>query len=213
MGSADRGTEPPTPPHLAKPIPRFLKATLVGGFLFMVPLILLIVVLRHGMELAGKVADPVTSHFPVHHVAGLAVTTVAALVLILMLSFVIGLAVQTSPGRRLREALEWRILGKLPGYVVLKSMLTGSTGLENESEVAVVLARIEDAWQIAFLVETHDDGQQTVFLPGAPSPSSGTVIFLPADRVRRVDVTLHQAVGALRHFGRGSKDLLRGKLS
>ncbi|HTR04952.1 MAG TPA: hypothetical protein VMN82_17320 [Thermoanaerobaculia bacterium] len=44
-------------------------------------------------------------------------------------------------------------------------------------------------------------------------PSSGTVMYLPAERVRKVDVTLHQAVGVLRHFGRGSRELLRGRLS
>jgi len=38
-------------------------------------------------------------------------------------------------------------------------------------------------------------------------------MYLPAERVRKVDVTLHQAVGVLRHFGRGSRELLRGRLS
>ncbi len=194
-------------------ITRFLKATLVGGILFMVPLILLLMVLRQGLDIAEKVAEPVAQRFPVHHVLGLTVTTIAAVVLIVVVSFLLGLAVRTSIGRRLREEMEWRILGKVPGYVVLKSMLTGSTGMENEEELAVVLARIEDAWQLAFLVETHDDGQQTVYVPGAPSPSSGSIFYLPADRVRRVDLSIHQAVAVIRRFGRGSKDLLRGKLT
>lgn len=194
-------------------ITRFLKATLVGGLLFMVPIIVLLMVLRRGLELAEKVAEPVAERFPVHRVLGLAVTTIVAVILIVVISFLLGLAVRTAIGRRMREEMEWRILGKVPGYVVLKSMLTGSTGMENEEEVAVVLARIEDAWQLAFLVETHDDGQQTVYLPGAPSPASGSIFYLPADRVRRVDITTHQAVAAIRRFGRGSKDLLRGKLT
>jgi hypothetical protein len=42
----------------------FLKSTLVGGVMFMVPVTLALVALRHAMALAGKVAQPIAANFP-----------------------------------------------------------------------------------------------------------------------------------------------------
>ena len=196
-----------------KLIPRFLKATIVGGLLFMVPLILMLLVLKQGVEIVRKVVGPLAARFPYHTIAGVGVTTILAVALILVVSFVLGLAAQTSTGRRVREWLEWTILGKVPGYAMLKGVLQGTTGLETEGEVSVALARLEDAWQLAFVVEVHEDGHRTVYVPGAPSPASGSIYYLPEDRVRPIDVPMHQALASIRRLGAGSKELLRGKLS
>jgi len=106
-----------------KLIPRFLKATIVGGLLFMVPIILMIVVLQKGVGMLRKVVVPLAAPFPYHKIAGVGVATILAVVLIAVVSFVLGLAAQTSTGRRFRERLEWTILGKVPGYAMLKVML------------------------------------------------------------------------------------------
>jgi len=194
-------------------VPRFVKATIVGGLLFMVPIILMLLVLKQAVGMVRKAVTPVAVHFPYHTIAGVSVTTILAAVLIVVVSFLLGLVAQTAAGRRVREWLEWTVLGKMPGYAILKGMLQGSTGLEHEDGVRVVLARLEDAWQIAFLVETHADGQCVVFVPGAPSPTSGSIYFLPEDRVRPTDIPMAKALSTIRHMGAGSEELLRGKLS
>ncbi len=196
-----------------KLIPRFVKATIVGGFLFVIPLILMGLVLRRGLDLVGKVVGPLAAHFPDHRIMGVGLTTVLSAVVILIGSFVLGLAAQTAAGRRVREWLEWTILGKMPGYAMVKGILQGSTGLEGEEAARVVLARFENAWQLAVLVETHSDGHCAVYVPGAPSPASGAIYFLPADRVRPTDIPMAKALATLRHFGAGSEELLRGRLS
>lgn len=194
-------------------IPRFVKATIVGGLLFMVPIILMLLVLKQALGMVRKVVTPVAVHFPDHTILGVSATTMLAAVLIVVTSFFMGLAAQTSAGRRLREWLEWTVLGKVPGYAMLKGVLQGSTGLEGEPAVQIVLARLEDAWQLAFLVETHADGQRAVYVPGAPNPASGSIYFLPADRVRPTDIPMTKALATIRRFGAGSDELLRGKLS
>jgi len=193
-------------------IPRFVKATIVGGLLFMVPIILMLLVLKQVVEMVRKVVTPLAAQFPYNTIAGVGVTTILAAILIVVVSFLLGLAAQTNAGRRTREWLEWTVLGKVPGYAILKGILKGSTGLEDEEDVQVVLARLEDAWQIAFLVEAHADGQCAVFVPGAPSPTSGSVYFLPKDRVRSTDIPMAKALMMIRHMGGGSEELLRGRL-
>jgi len=39
-------------------IKSFLQATLVGGLMFLVPVVLVAVVLRHALQFAGKIAKP-----------------------------------------------------------------------------------------------------------------------------------------------------------
>jgi uncharacterized membrane protein len=73
----------------------------------------------------------------------------------------------------------------------------------------VILVRIEDAWQIGFLMERMEDGQVVVFVPGAPGVSSGSVYFMTPERIRPLDVPMSQAVSCLRRLGRGSAALIR----
>jgi uncharacterized membrane protein len=39
---------------------RFLKTTIVGGVLFLVPVVVVLLVLEHAMRFAGKIAKPIT---------------------------------------------------------------------------------------------------------------------------------------------------------
>ncbi len=42
----------------------FFKATVIGGLLFMVPLILMILVLQKGLGIVEKIVVPIAKHFP-----------------------------------------------------------------------------------------------------------------------------------------------------
>jgi uncharacterized membrane protein len=191
----------------------FLKSTVVGGLLFMVPLILFVVVLQKGMNIVGKIVVPLAKRFPEHTILGVGITTILSIAVIVILSFLFGLIARTAAGRRVRDWVEYTIMGRVPGYAVVKGMIQGATGLENEKDAQVALIRIEDAWQLGFVVEVHPDGHRTVYVPGAPNPSSGSVFYMTEDRIRPVDVNLPAVVKTIRHLGLGSKDLLKGKLS
>jgi uncharacterized membrane protein len=191
---------------------RIFKATLVGGLLFMVPLILILVVLRHGVDFAKKAVEPITTHMPAASVAGVGATTLAAAAFLLVLALAFGLFAQTILGRRIRAWLEATILGRVPGYSILKGLIAGEDDF-GESSAAPALAWIEESWVYAFVMEVHADGTRTVFVPAAPSPLTGAVYFLPEDRVRPLDVPVGQVMMAIRQLGAGSAKLLTGRLS
>ena len=73
------------------PIKSFLKATLVGGLMFLVPVVLLAVVLRHALQFAGKVAMPIAKLLPISHFGGVAVATLIAAAILLLIAFLAGL--------------------------------------------------------------------------------------------------------------------------
>ena len=101
-------------------------------------------------------------------------------------------------------------LGGLPQYQMMKSMAEGLARVESSEGVQPALVSIEDGWHIAYLLEPQETGWVTVFLPQAPTPMSGNVMYLPADRVRPLDITMVQAMAIVKHRGVGSADALRG---
>ena len=48
----------------------FFKATIVGGVLFLLPMVLILIVLRHAMQLAVKFTKPISELLPVEAVLG-----------------------------------------------------------------------------------------------------------------------------------------------
>jgi len=191
----------------------FFKATIVGGLLFMVPLILMVVVLQKGLGLVRKIVVPLAKYFPERTFLGVGMTTILSIAVIVLLCFLFGLVARTAAGRKVRDWLEFTIMGKLPGYALVKGVIQGATGLENEEDVTIALVRIEDAWQIGFVVEVHSDGHRTVYLPGVPNPASGSIFYITEDRIRPIDAKMGQMLTVIRHLGIGSKDLLKGKLT
>jgi len=191
----------------------FFKATIVGGLLFMVPLILMVVVLQKGLGLVRKIVVPLAKYFPERTFLGVGMTTILSIAVIVLLCFLFGLVARTAAGRKVRDWLEFTIMGKLPGYALVKGVIQGATGLENEEDVTIALVRIEDAWQIGFVVEVHSDGHRTVYLPGVPNPASGSIFYMTEDRIRPIDAKMGQLLTVIRHLGIGSKDLLAGKLT
>jgi uncharacterized membrane protein len=72
------------------------------------------------------------------------------------------------------------------------------------------LLNIDGGWQLGYLLEPLENDWITVFLPQAPTPMSGNVMYLPVERVRPLAITMGQAVSIIRRLGVGSGDALRG---
>ena len=188
----------------------FLRATLVGGLLFLLPVVLIVIVLSHAMQLAVKVAKPISSLLPVEAVIGIRGETCLAVLLLILLSLGAGLVAQTKAGKRILSWSENSFLGGLPQYQVMKSMAEGLAHVESAESVHPALVSIEDGWQMGYLLEPLEKGWVTVFLPQAPTPMSGNVMYLPADRVRPLGISMVQAVAIVKSLGVGSAKALRG---
>lgn len=192
---------------------RFIKATVVGGLLFMVPIIILIMTLEKGMLIASKFVAPLAAHFPDKPVLGMTAATLAAALVLLVLSFFAGLAAQTASGQKFVVWLEKVFLSKLPGYVMFRGvvgdMSNGMDTLAGESKVRTVFVSIEEAWQIGFLMDTLASGELAVYVPGAPSPLSGSLYFMAPDRIRECNLTVFEAQAMLRRIGKGAAEAIQ----
>jgi uncharacterized membrane protein len=187
----------------------FVKTTIVGGLLFLVPVILLLVILTKAMQLVGKIAAPIAARFPVHEIAGVAFASVVAALLIVLLAFLAGLAARTDTGRAVMRWFEESLLGGLPQYRMMKTMAEGLANIEGASGIKPALVSIEGGWQIGYVLEEMHAGWVAVFLPQAPTPMSGNVMYMPSDRVRLLDITIGEAMMLVKRLGVGSANALR----
>ena len=182
----------------------FLKTTIVGGILFLMPVILFALILRHAMGFAGKIAKPIAAYFPQHQFAGVAIATIIAALVLLVLSFCAGLVARTPVGKSATHWLEETLLGHLPQYRMVKSLAEGLTQVEGVQGMRPALVSIEGGWQIGYQLEELKDGWVAVFLPQSPTPMSGNVMYLPAARVRLLEMPIPEAMMLVKRLGVGS---------
>jgi uncharacterized membrane protein len=155
---------------------------------------------------------PVAQLAPADNVLGIAVVEIAAVVLLALVCFAAGLFAGTQLGAMLGAKLERLILRRIPGFTLVKSMSQGLVGERDAGDVKVALAWIEESWVLAFVMERHDNGLNTVFVPSAPTPAAGAVYYLPDDRLKLLDVPVQSAMGCITRLGLGSRELLAGAL-
>lgn len=179
---------------------QFVKMTLIGGLLVVLPIWLTVLLLLKAIKGALVVLKPIAALLPqqvVHE-------DLVALALLLAICFTTGLLVRTRPVQRLGQGLERRILTHLPGYTLLRGITRQLAGKETEQSFQPALVELEDALVPAFIVEKHADGQFTVFVSSSPTPMAGTIYILPAERVHPVDVPLAKAMVCITKWGTGS---------
>jgi uncharacterized membrane protein len=193
-----------------KPLFQFVRTTLAGGILFLVPIIVLVIILGKALALAHRLIGPLAEHVPVESVLGLRMPVLLAIAVIVLFCFLAGLLARTALAIRMVHALEVSVLAKVPGYGLLKSVSQSLLAVEPQGAYSVVLARLDDAWQIGLRIEELENGLVAVFIPDAPNPQSGAVVFLAPDQFKPTDIPLAAAFKSLKHLGAGSNALLRG---
>jgi uncharacterized membrane protein len=191
-------------------IKKFVKATVAGGIVFLVPIALILVVLKQAMQFANKLAQPISEHFGLGTVAGIGAATIIAALILVFISFIAGIIADTSIGKRIMQWFENSILGGLPQYQMIKSMAEGFSQVQNATGVKPALINIEDAWQIGYLLEELKNDWVVAFLPQAPTPMSGNVMYLPKNRVRLLNIPMIQAMSIVKRLGVGSSSALQG---
>jgi uncharacterized membrane protein len=94
----------------------------------------------------------------------------------------------------------------IPGYAFVKGFTDGMAETqENAKSLIPALVRFDDHEQIGFEIERLAQGKVVVYLPGAPSPWSGSVVYFSSERVKRLDLTVAQASNNIRRLGRDSQ--------
>jgi uncharacterized membrane protein len=118
---------------------------------------------------------------------------ILSFLLVLMVCFLIGLMVRTLAGRATWGRMENSLLQGIPGYVLLRSLTQQLAGKTQDNAWKPALVEIEQALVPAFIIEEHEDGRFTVFVPSVPTPLTGAIYILSPDRVHPLDVPFNKS--------------------
>jgi uncharacterized membrane protein len=190
----------------------YVLTRVVVGMLFVLPVAITVLILREVLRFVVKLLGPIANQLPEWLTGPAGGYLAAALVLALVL-FVAGMFADTKIGGSITRALERLVLGKVPGFTLIKSLAQGSIGRAGADDVKVVLVTLDDAWLFGFLIERHADGMLTVFVPSAPTPTSGSLYFFREDQVRHTDLTVGAAMRTIARLGVRSAALFDGRLA
>ncbi len=186
---------------------KVVKTTIVGGLVFLLPAALVLLVLSKSVTAARALAAPLSDKLPHVTLFGLGTATLVAVLLLLLVCFTAGIFARTSLGEKMKSRVDNSIVSSIPAYQILKSMAEGMEAIESSANVHAALARIEDAWQPALVLEKLDNGLLTVFVPQVPNPMSGSVFYLTSERVKMLDVPISRILICIKKMGLGSQAL------
>ena len=182
----------------------FVRITILGGVLFLTPIVVLGVILNKAYNAAGQIMQPLIGLIPTEVASRTAASAILASLGLALVCFSVGLFARTLWAQRIVNGLEASVLTKVPGYEYLKQAGASVLGAGEMAEHPVVLAQLGGAWRIGVQTDVVGEGLVAVFVPNSPNPSSGGVFLVAADRVRPAGVPLAAAMGALRRCGTGT---------
>jgi len=181
----------------------FVKTTLVGGLVFVVPLGVFVWLGSKALKVLKRLAQPLADHLPLDRVVGVLAADVVVIAALIVICFIGGLVARVSFAERFVKKAETGVLWRIPGYGFIRA-LTDTLGKSTAaSSLRPVLIHYDDSAQLAFEVDRLADGRRVVYVPSAPDPRAGAVVVMDADRVEAVPLTFVAALRDLRSLGRG----------
>lgn len=185
---------------------KFVRATVLGGVLFLMPFGVILVVLDRLLAVARKGGEVVhDALFP--GVEPQFASLLVAIAILLLIAFLAGLFARTRMGTGIFAWFENIVLARLPVYSLMRQtlmdMVGGAERLTGQQAVKVVYVRLDDQTQVGFRIERWPDGRSVVFLPGAPSALSGTVAIVDAERVSDCPIPPEAVFTSMRRLGAG----------
>jgi uncharacterized membrane protein len=191
----------------------FIKTTLLGGLLILLPLMLMWLGLQEIAGLLIAMATPIADLFPKGPFEDLAAPGLVAVLLIVGVSFVLGLAARSYILIRIGRQIENSVLAKVPMYRMVKTM---SGALLDSDTSEVVPALVKDGvggGDPCYVIEKHKDGRATVLLPWSPASFAGSIKVVQQSTLETAPCTLDEFSRSISQVGVGIEDCLTARPS
>lgn len=182
----------------------FLRATISGGILFLLPVVLVIMMLGKAHQIMVKISGPLANLLP-DRLLGLDGSMILAVILLVFICFFAGLLIRSKKVKQQMGRLEDTLFVYIPGYLLLKSIAADTVGESEATAFKPVIIKDGDAWKIGFLVE-EKAGFSTVFIADAPRHDAGEVLIFPSELVKRINVPNNKVIQSLKNYGKGAID-------
>ncbi len=186
-----------------------MKATALKGLAVLLPTILLVSITLWVVRFLTRVGEPyakaVSKALDVPQTVGVVIVTVG----FIFVCFCIGKLVTTAAGAKWRHLLESEIFDRAPGYAILRNVVAQFLGGEKSplSAFAFVEFKKSGLRLSGFITDRSETGWCTVFVPTAPNPTSGLILHVKEDEVKRLNISGADAIETIIGCGVGSAEL------
>lgn len=189
-----------------KIFPEFLKNTLIGGVVFLLPVAFLFFLFSELFDLVGGLAGTFgEAFFPNSN--DLIVSWVISVVLLLGTAFVAGVLARTAIGGKLSGRVTRFAAGNVPGFSMIRQAILRISGDPDEDlnaeNVRVVKVRWGNVERFGIVVGQPTGEEIVAFLPGAPNAFAGITVIVTPDQITDTTMQPIQLINGLLSLGRG----------
>jgi uncharacterized membrane protein len=186
----------------------FVRTTVIGGALFLLPIFVVFFVLGKVLGLMGNLTEPLVTALGVTSVGGIAVSNLITVFGLVLAAFLVGLFARTQAGQSVLSWVREGVSAIIPQFSLIQDVARNVGSDDDVAEMPIVLVPTDAGWALGLLLEAEGDWH-AVFLPGAPEMSSGSVAYAHSEQIHRTDLTLKQLWVLLRGRGKGSAEIYR----
>lgn len=180
------------------------KTNVIYGLLVLIPAAVIFLLLAQVIEILQKTAIA----YNLESVSGFLVAVMLGLLLFVGLCFVVGAFIRTQIGSWSLERLERLVLKQIPGYEIISNVLKGFAEKRTAYPAAMIQLYGPGVSVLGFIMEEHDNGALTVFVPSAPMLTVGNFYLVDPGRVTVLNAGAMDVTNCISQWGIGLKKLL-----
>lgn len=184
------------------PTLRFIRTTVVGGILFLLPLVVLVIIFEKANSILSVITEPISRRIS-DSILGFDGSTMITIFLLILICFIGGLVFRSKRVKKILQKLEDKVLIFIPGYSLMKSVTADTLGEEVENKLIPIRVADGEDWLLGFLIE-EGKNHSTVFLPDAPRYDAGEIRILPATSVVKLDIPANKFTKMIKSYGVGA---------
>lgn len=189
-----------------KKISKIIKDIIIGGVLFIIPLIVVILIAEKAFSLAKLLVKPIVKILVAKEILGVAADIIMALGVILFIFFIAGIISRTPAARRSIAGLEDKLLSRIPLYTQLKYLSNNLLKFEQNKSLKTTLVDSDEGKRIAFRIKKINENSSLVYIPDAPNPWSGSLVLIENKKVKEIDLPVNIAVQIITSLGTESQE-------
>ncbi|MCM5662695.1 hypothetical protein [Galbibacter mesophilus] len=178
------------------------NAIILGGIFFLIPLLVIILLVTHALQLLLPVGREIVKVLGIHSIFGAATVTIITLLFIILICYFAGFLVKKGLVNSWGQKVEDKLFLLLPSLQILKYRLLGDNPIKKDDDNWKAILLKEDIYhRIAFII-AENDGFLSIFIPDAPRMDAGEIRYFSSETCEYTPIAMKDAMNALNSFGR-----------
>ena len=188
---------------------RYFLSRTTAGFVIFLPVAIILYVLAKVIAALSVVSEQLAASIPREQLGAIPVVTLLSVLCLVLIVFLLGVIVAPRSRHSSGIWVERKFLNFMPGYSVIKGTLVGAFGVEAEGgPKAGVLRRRPGVEELVLMLQELEDGRRVVFVPNAPSPSTGRLLVVDGSLVEALPASIAAVMRVHTDWGMGAEQVL-----